>query len=324
MRTIPLTILLVTLLSGCSLPPLFPNADAMESARIYYERGAMEQAAELAESVLLAEREQLWSGEVLAEAAWLAAEAELVLGLDIKAFKNYRRILETAPWSPNVVAIERRLFEIGERLLYDERYGGFFDSRGRGVEVMTLLQVYFRHSDLADDALRHVADYFTNEGVEEWFEASLTYEQLVDEYPDSEWAERALWLAAHCRLEVVHAAGYNQNGMLKAQQLLRRSLRVHPRGVARAEAEADLITCRELLAASHLMVGDFYASRGYGGGERLRLANAAILYPETASGMAARERLLSQGLDLGQLALEPGLSSIERDVPAQGPWSGDR
>jgi tetratricopeptide (TPR) repeat protein len=322
MHTINFVTVLLAALCGCSSPDLLPDADAMESARIYFERGAHEEAAELADSVLVSERERLWSPEILADAAWIAAESQVELGLDVKALKNYRRILETAPWSPNVVAIERRLFELGMRLLYDERYGGFFDSRGRGVEVMTLLQVYFRHSDLADDALRHVADHFAV--VEEWFEASLTYEQLVDEYPDSEWAERALWLAAHCRLELVYAAGYNQNGMLKAQELLRRSLRVHPRGVSKADVEADLIECRELLSASHLIVGDFYASRGSEQGERLRLANAAILYPETKSGMAARERLLAKGLDPGLMAIDPGLSSIDQDVPARGPWSDNR
>ncbi|MFT7462600.1 MAG: tetratricopeptide (TPR) repeat protein [Pseudohongiellaceae bacterium] len=328
MHTITLAMALLSaalpLFNGCSAPALFPDADAVESARIYFNEERFEQASDLAEAVLMGDFEETFSAEALAEAAWVAAEAEMALGLDVKAFKNYRQLLETAPWSPHVVSIERRLFEIGERLLYDERYGGFFDSRGRGVEVLTLLQVHYRHSDLADDALRDIAAYFASEGIEEWLEASLTYEQLFDEYPDSEWAERSLWLAAHYRLKMVYAPGYNQNGLLKAQELLRTSLRVHRRGVARADVEADLVSCRELLAAGHLTVANFYEIRERPGGEILRLANAAILYPETVSGQLAQGRLLAAGFDLEALAGDSGATSVDREVPGLGPWSEDR
>ena len=324
MRTLLLAALLLAACPGCGTPALISDADEVESARIYFDGGSFEEAAALSEAVLSGELEETWTAEALAEAAWLAAESEMALGLDIKAFKNYRILLETEPWSPHVVAIERRLFEIGERLLYDERYGGFFDSRGRGVEVMTLLQVHFRHSDLADDALRHIADFFASEETEEWLEASLTYEQLFDEYPDSEWAERSLWLAAHCRLKLVYAASYNHNGLLKAQELLRTSLRVHRRGVARKDVESDLASCRELLAETHLQAAEFYASRDRQVGRQLRLANAAILYPETLSGQAALEQLLAAGLDPELMAGDPGLTSIDREFPGQSPWSDGR
>ena len=324
MRTFLLVSALMAACTGCGTPALISDADAVQSARIYFNEGAFEEAAALSEAVLDGDLEETWSAEALAEAAWLAAESEMVLGLEVKAFKNYRTLLETAPWSPHVVAIERRLFEIGERLLYDERYGGFFDSRGRGVEVMTLLQVHYRHSDLADDALRHVADYFASEEIEEWLEASLTYEQLVEDYPESEWAELSLWLAAHCRLKLVYAPGYNHNGLLKAQELLRTSLRVHRRGVARKDAEADLASCRELLASTHLQAAEFYASRNRDRGRQLRLANAAILYPETVSGQAALEQLLAAGLDPDLMAVDPGLTSIDREFPDKSPWSDDR
>ncbi len=324
MRTLLLASVLWAACTGCGTPALIPDADAVQSARIYFDEGSFEEAAALSEAVLSGELEETWSAEALAEAAWLAAEAEMTLGLDVKAFKNYRTLLETAPWSPHVVTIERRLFEIGERLLYDERYGGFFDSRGRGVEVMTLLQVHFRHSDLADDALHHIAEFFASEENEEWLEASLTYEQLFDEYPESEWAERSLWLAANCRLKLVYGPGYDHNGLLKTQELLRTSLRVHRRGVARKDAEADLATCRELLAATHLMAADFYASRDRQVGRQLRLANAAVLYPETDSGQAALELLRAAGLDPDLMAADPGLTSIDREFPEKSPWSEDR
>ena len=80
-----------------------------------------------------------------------------------------------------------------------------------------------------------MADYFASEGEKEWLEASLTYEQLYTDYPESEWAERALWLAGHTRLRRVYRAGYNHGDLIKAHELFQLSRRVHPRGAAAAE-----------------------------------------------------------------------------------------
>ncbi len=86
---------------------------------------------------------------------------------------------------------------------------------------------------------------------------------------------------------------------------------VHPRGVAVQDARADLAACIEELARSELVVADYYAGRGATIGEQLRLANAAILYPDTAAGKEARERLTAAGLDPARLAQEAGLNSAD-------------
>lgn len=318
--------LLATLLApGCGAPRALAGMTLLESAQANLTAERYESSAEQAEWLLEEDQDPPLTSADEAEAAFIAGEARNALGDHEKAFEHYKHLLETAPWSPHVNKLESRLYQIGLALLYEPQYDGWiFDSRGRGVEVMTTLQVHFRRSDLADDALRHVADYFASEPVQEWLEASLTYEQLFKEYPDSEWAERSLWLAAKMRLRRVYRAGYNHGDVYKAHELLQTSRRVHPRGAAAVEVKEDLAYTRDLIAESDLIVAAFYAARGHAYGEQLRLANAALLYPETAAGRLARDRLVAQGLDPDLMAGNPALTSIGTRVNRQSPWEQER
>jgi outer membrane protein assembly factor BamD (BamD/ComL family) len=229
-------------------------------------------------------------------------------------------VLESAPWSTHALVIEQRLYTIGQVMLFGEEYDGFFSDRGRGVDALETLAAHFRASERADDALKLVGDYFASEDQAEWGEAALSYLRVADEYPQSEWAERCLWLAGHCRKRLAQGPAYDRNDLLRARELLQRSLDTHPRGVAVVQARADLAEVHEQLAASELVVADFYAARGVAEGERVRLANAALAYPDTAAGRLARERLLSMGLDPAALAADPGLNSRDAIRATRPRW----
>jgi len=300
------------LAAACSSVPPLEGMDELESARTYAEWGDQEKALDLAEQVIDKDDVTL---EDETEASFLAAEAALALGQDVLALRRYKWILENAPWSEHTVVIEDRLYGLGIAFLTLDRYGGWFDSRARGVEALETLQLHYHRSDKADDALRMVGDYFARDDVREWLEAAITHEQLATEYPDSEWAERSLWLAGHYRLRLVHGPAYNKDEMLRARALLERSLELHPRGSQAREAAADLAAVRDLLARGEVLVADFYAGRGNLPGERLRLANAALLFPETQAGLAAIQRLHGMGLDLATVAADPSQSSIDTFVP---------
>lgn len=257
-----------------------------------------------------------------AEAAYLAGEAEMELGHDAKAFERYRYVLENAPWSEHAIAIEHRLFEIGATMLFSDEYDGWFSDRGKGVEALETLQAHFRTSDDADEALKLVGDYFA--GEEEYAEAALSYLRVADEYPDSEWAERCLWLAGHMRLLASGGPSYDRNDLLRARELFVRSLSEHPNGVAAAQSREDLALTLELLAAHEVVVADFYFRRDVVAGETVRLANAALLFPETVSGRLARARLQAMGYDMATLANDPALNSIDKLKATRPRWERER
>jgi outer membrane protein assembly factor BamD (BamD/ComL family) len=303
-----LALLAALLLAACSGPPLGEPSTALARLKDMEADGDLKGVSGLGERIT---KSTDVSSADRAEAAFMAGEAEHARGREGAAFDRYRWVLENAPWSEHAAVIESRLFEIGKTMLFGSSYSGWFDDRARGVEVLETLAVHFRASDHADDALKMVGDYFSGEDVAAWGEASLAYLRVADEYPDSEWAERCLWLAGHCRLRESEGAVYDRNEALLARQLLERSISTHPHGVAVREAKADLAECRERLAQCELIVADFYAGRGVTSGEQLRLANAAILYPDTETGKAAAARLSAAGLDLATLARDPSRNSID-------------
>jgi tetratricopeptide (TPR) repeat protein len=299
---------LLATLAACASQPLGDPSTARARAEALAAEGEHEDLAELGERVLQSPEV---SAEDKAEVAFLAAEAEFARGRHGAAFERYRWVLENAPWSAHAAAIEGRLFESGQVMLFGEEYSGWFDDRGKGVDVLETLAAHFRASDRADDALKLVGDYFADPEVKAWGEASLSYLRVVDEYPGSEWAERCLWLAGRCRLQEAQGPQYDRNELLRAQALLQRSLSEHPRGVALAEARADLSACRESLARAELVVADFYAARGVPAGELLRLVNASALYPDTPAGREAAQRLAGAGLDPAALARDPRRNSVD-------------
>lgn len=308
---------LTTLTAACASTADLPRgADDLDTARMWLEMGRFEESADLARPLA---RDTDESPQVRAEAAFVAGEAEFADGKHAKALQHYRYILENAPWSPHADLIRDRLFEIGEIFFHDERYDGWFGGRGRGVEALEAFQAWFRNDDRADDALRLVADYFETE--REYEEAAFTYERLIETYPESEWVERSLWRAGWCRLQIAQGPEYDRDELLRAQEKLRTSLRTFPRGVAAQEAAADLARVRDQLARSELVVADFYRSRGKWEGERLRLANAWLLYPETQAGALARDRLAAANVDLEALETDAGLSSVDSVKPGKQPWS---
>ncbi|MDG2148580.1 MAG: outer membrane protein assembly factor BamD [Planctomycetota bacterium] len=300
-------------MASCSSARRLEGMDDFESAETYAEWGQYEDALELAEKAV---SQGDLSPEQEADANNLAADSALALGRYLKALRLYRKVLEQAPWSPHVANIEFRLYEIGVAFLTLPQFGGWFDSRGRGVEALETLQAHYRRSELADDALRLVADYFGREDVREWLEAAITNEKLFLEYPESEWAERSLWLAGHYRLMLVYGPEYNRDEMLRAEELLELSLETFPFGAKARESAEDLVKVKDLLAEGEVLVANFYRARGNMTGERLRLANAAILFPTTAAGEAALARLEGLGIDLEDIAAEPRLSSLDTfEVP---------
>jgi len=299
---------LAALLCACSGPALGDPSTVLARLQELQAEGDIDEVADLGQ-VAVASAEV--PSEDRGEAAYLAGEAEYELGNYGAAFERYRWILENAPWSEHVTALEDRLFEMGRTMLFGEEYSGWFDDRGRGVEVLETLAAHFRASGRADDALRMVGDYFASDDVQAWGEASLSYLRVFEEYPESEWAERCLWLAGHCRLREARGPAYDRNELLRAASLLQRSLTVHPRGVAVLDARADLANCREQLAQAELVVADFYLGRGVPPGEILRLTNAASLYPDRSAGKSAAARLLAMGLDPAALAGDPRRNSID-------------
>jgi tetratricopeptide (TPR) repeat protein len=299
---------LLAVLAACSGPALGDPSTVLQRMQDLQAEGETDDVAELGQRAVASPEVP---SEDRAEAAYLAGEAEYALGHYGAAFERYRWILENAPWSEHVTALEDRLFEMGRTMLFGEEYSGWFDDRGRGVELLETLAAHFRASPRADDALRMVGDYFASDDVQAWGEASLSYLRVADEYPDSEWAERCLWLAGHCRLRDARGPAYDRNELLRAAALLQRSLTTHPRGVAVLDARADLAACREQLAQAELVVADFYAGRGVPPGEIVRLANAASLYRDTPAGQAAAARLVAMGLDPAALARDPRRNSID-------------
>lgn len=306
--------LFVAVLAGCSSVDLPEGSDRLQAAGTFLDGGQHDEALDLALDIIDPNIGAPPAPREKAEAHWIAAESALALERLELALKHYRELLEVAPWSPRTAAIEPRLYEVGTRLLTEDQYGGvFFSSRDEGVLALETLQIHFSRSELADDALLHVADHYASEEIDDPYQASFSYLRLYEQYADSEWAEKALFESGNQMLRLVAGPRYNREGLLVAAGLLSRSLREHPRGRFLHEARAALDTALEWLGEHHLQVAEFYAARANLEGELLRLENASRAYPETPAGREALARLRARGGDRGG-------HSLDKEQPTARPW----
>lgn len=318
-----LSIFLLLLASACSSGPRLPEGlDELETARTFFEMGRYRNAAAVAGAVQKDEEVSIYDR---AEAAFLAGEAQLAQGNHLKALKHYKYVLENAPWSEHSAAIEDRLFQIADAFFHDPKYGGtiwlggLLNKRHRGVQALETAQAFFRRSDRADDALHLIAEHFVE--IKAWEEAAFTYERLFEEYPDSEWIEHGLWQAGRSRMMLSRGPEYARDDLLRAQGIFQRSLDTFPKGMRARDVETDIAFVRERLAEYELLVADFYRNRGEPEGERIRLVNAYLLYPNTLAGEAAQQRLEAMGVDFALLKDNPSLTAVDNVVPGRVPWA---
>jgi len=138
------------------------------------------------------------SSPLAGEAQFQAAECAHGDGRFYAAGHAFARYIEDRPLSPHVDVVEKRMYEIGDFLIEDGRRGlwgtGIFSSEEDGVEILRRLASLLATGSYADDALMRLGRYFA--GERQWAEAEAPLDQLLRDYPASEWRLEARFLLA--------------------------------------------------------------------------------------------------------------------------------
>lgn len=208
MRVLPALLLAAAAAAGCAsstavAPPKDPETVRREEgeASALYARGEALRAAEEWDDARSLYREVFedYPGSVLApEAQYLAAECAWRAGRLYAAGELFAKYIEDRPLSPHVDEVERRLFDIGIRLVEEGKRGlwgtGIFTTSEEGVHVLRRMVVLLPTGPRADDALMEVGRWYAVQRDYPGAEAAL--DQLLKSYPGSEWRLQARFLLA--------------------------------------------------------------------------------------------------------------------------------
>jgi outer membrane protein assembly factor BamD (BamD/ComL family) len=219
------------------------------------------------------------------------------------AFEIYKRHLQEHPLSAHAPLIQRRLWDMGKYLVQagSEGYWGIFDYSDEGIEVLDYLSTAFPNGDMADWALIYAADHEWREG--EYYRAIDHLMELLDTYPDSEWALEARLRLARAYRGVNRGQDYDSDTLRRsaAQYMAYIDLMSKDRDRAReyagllAEAQTELTEVRERLARKGLDAADFYMRSGRTSAAREELQGVVRDFPDTEAAVEARELLGTDG-----------------------------
>jgi tRNA-specific 2-thiouridylase len=234
-----------------------------------------------------------------------AAEAPVALEICGEAYINQRRfqlafralqkLFDKYPNYPdfeNAIALE---FQLAQRLADGERnyfWGKIPGLRDRefAIRVFQHIVDHAPYSPQAPRALLQIATLGVK--TKEPTVAIGALEQLIDEYSNTEDAQRAYLLLAQIYRGMSPGTAYDQRAVENSINCFREFLLLYGDSPLVEEAEQKLAEMKNLLAANKLSVGDFYL-------RNCNSPNAAAIYyedvigavPDSPAALCAKERL---------------------------------
>lgn len=175
----------------------------------------------------------------------------------------------------------------------------FIKTRTKGLTLLRQALSRYPNEEFTPDYYMKLAEYFMTEG--EYDQAELEYRTVVELYPNSRHAAKAilgLGRAAHSRFS---GSDYDTAPLLEAKRQFQRIVdeyTEHKEAVKEATSKLDMID--ELLAKKDFDVASFYEDRDLVRAARMYYGEVVHMFPKTSWGRLAKQRLDALGgpLDL--------------------------
>ncbi len=230
-----------------------------------------------------------------------AAEAQYYLGRCAeesgdyyKAFREYRKTVQTYPSTKRFDEILEREYQIGNYFLAGKKRKLFgtvavIPARDKAVEVFQAIVddgPFSEYGQLAQykAGLAHVA-------LRDYEAAVGAFEQVISRYPDSPLIDDARFQIAQASLKGTFRAGYDQSPTDLALRELDAFLREYPQSELSDEAARRLKELRERRAQHEYQVAQFYERRRHPESARIYYETIVDRYPQTARAPQAAARV---------------------------------
>jgi len=302
-RVVPAAALLLAL-AGCQSSSPLPSdatpAEIRAEADARAEAGDHEVALDLYERLA----DDHPDAPEARDAEWFAAEMAYEDDRLEAALKRYQSYYEDQPHRRRG-EMERRVYDIGVRL-YEEGSGGLFGlgilpTSEDGIRALTWLAESLDKGYLADDAWHFMASRRLESRNYE--EAAIFFDELLQRYPQSEWALAARFGKAEAHLGRNRGPAYDRRALTKARAEFREYVRAVERDEERkaeyadrlAEAKERLAGIDRRLAEKNLLIARFYLGQERWRAARMYLEAARDEHPDSEAGREAEGLLRGLG-----------------------------
>lgn len=263
---------------------------------------------------------------LMPEALLLRGDAKVVEGDYYKALFDYEQLVRRYPGSAQFhVALERefeiaRLFAGGtNRKLLGLR---LIPAEGEAEELLIRIQERAPGSPLAEQAGKHLADYYYGDG--QMYLASEAYDLFVENYPNSPWARAAMQRQIEANLATFKGPRYDPTGLFEARSRIDRFEQSYPGAAEEADVPALRIRIDESLAEKKMVAARWYEGQGQSVSAAFMYERVIERHPRSTAAQQALRRLRALAPDraeqlAGQLAEDRADPSETADSPAPEP-----
>jgi len=230
-----------------------------------------------------------------------AAEAQYYMGRcyeelqkQYRAFLEYQKVIDTYPNSQRIVEIVEREYAIGEYFLNREvkKWLGvsIYDVvEHPSIEIFKRVADSAPYSEVAIKARYKLGVLFKE--LSRYEEAREAFQELVDNYPENEWAEAGKYQLALVSVEASLAADYDQTTTQDAIDKLEEFVKEHPEARVSDEAFDQIGILREREAKKNFDIAAFYERQRQYKSAEVYYTIVARDYPESSWAIAAQTRL---------------------------------
>jgi len=229
-----------------------------------------------------------------------AAEAQYYIGLCMEALDKpydaylaYQKVVDKYPYSERRDSVIERQFKIGELYLEGKKEHKFLGIdialQDPAITIFDKIVVNSPYGRLADLAQYKLGLAYMKRGY--FNDAKKAFEKLLEEYPDSEWADKATFQIATCSSAASLGSSYDQTNTEEAVKKFEDFIEENPDAPIVKDALKNLQELREKEAKASFETARFYETqRAY---ESARIYYSDILnnYANTSWASKAQARL---------------------------------
>ncbi len=225
-----------------------------ERRTVYYAATYLpEQRYELAYPVLRSAARRFRGSPAGEAARFYQAECLFLQDRPWKAFKLYETLLKEYPATSRITEIVEREFAIAKALAQK-------DSLRRAAAVFEAVVNNNPTGSLADDAEMALGRQRLRQGRHD--EAKASFQMVFEQYPNSDWADAALFFSGVADLNSAGVTGDNERLLESARSAFEGYLWAEPNGDYASRARGLVRECDEKQAAAALEIARFYKRRG--------------------------------------------------------------
>lgn len=258
------------------------------------------------------------------EALLLRGDAKVAQREFYKSLFDYEQLLRRFPASPQFqVALEREL-EVARAFIGGTRRK-FLGMRilaagGEGEELLIRIQERAPGSLIAETSGIELGDYYYSKG--EMFLASEMYSIFAENYPNSQWSQRAMQRRVGAYLGLYKGPEFDATGLIEAERYIEDYRDAHPGEAERFGADEIKVRINDQLAQKDLAVARWYQQQGKLVSAQFMFKRVIADYPQTTAAIEARRLLegvnvaftpaVEQGAQTPTVDAESGLEPVGR------------